>query len=398
MTYRLMNALRELGVDAKLLVTEKLSDSPYVEVAAGRVAIQSRFLLERLKIFLANGLNRSTLFKIDAGAFGLPLASHPLVKEADVVCLNWINQGVLSLGGIKDIADSGKPIVWTLHDLWPMTGVCHLPGNCREYTDSCRNCHFMKSPLSNATWRRKRDLYNNVAMQFVAVSHWVESQCRESSLLRDARIAVVPNAFPIDERMAAGEPSDKIRIVMGAARLDDTVKGFPTLIATCRYLAEHYPELADKLQLITYGGIKNEQLFDEIAIEHKHLGMVHGEDALRSIYANADIVISTSHYETFGATLVEGQAQGCIPVAFDHGGQSDIIRHNETGFLAQYDADINIASARLAHCVRLACEQISPEMRQRLHDAAYSNFSAQAVAHKYLELFEKVKKDLPIGR
>ena len=48
---RLMEALREEGVDARMLVVEKLTDSPYVEVAASKRDIKRPFLAERLKIF-----------------------------------------------------------------------------------------------------------------------------------------------------------------------------------------------------------------------------------------------------------------------------------------------------------------------------------------------------------
>ena len=72
-SFRLMNALRTAGVDARMLVAEKLTDSPFVEAAGKPWQLKCSFLAERLKIFLANGLNRKTLFKIDTGSDGVPL-------------------------------------------------------------------------------------------------------------------------------------------------------------------------------------------------------------------------------------------------------------------------------------------------------------------------------------
>ena len=113
-TRRLMEALQAQGVDARMLVVERLTDSPSVGLAASRRASKVPFLAERLKIFLANGFNREHLFKVDTASDGLTLWRHPWVKEADVICLNWINQGMLSLRGIERIAAMGKPIVWTI--------------------------------------------------------------------------------------------------------------------------------------------------------------------------------------------------------------------------------------------------------------------------------------------
>ena len=106
-SFRLMEALRRAGADARMVVAEKLTDSPFVSVAASEWQIKIPFLSERLKIFIENRFNRSTLFKIDTASDGLDLMKNPVVREADVVMLNWVNQGMLSLKGIERIAESG---------------------------------------------------------------------------------------------------------------------------------------------------------------------------------------------------------------------------------------------------------------------------------------------------
>ena len=79
-TYRLVEALRAIGVDARMLVCEKQSKSDFVEVCASLRKIQYCFLKERLNVYIRNGFNRSTLFKIDPASEGLPLWKHPWVK------------------------------------------------------------------------------------------------------------------------------------------------------------------------------------------------------------------------------------------------------------------------------------------------------------------------------
>ena len=56
-SFRLMNALRDAGADARMLVVEKLSDSPYVEICAPADKARIPFLKERLKIFANNKRN-----------------------------------------------------------------------------------------------------------------------------------------------------------------------------------------------------------------------------------------------------------------------------------------------------------------------------------------------------
>jgi hypothetical protein len=50
------------------------------------------------------------------------ILKHPLVKDADIIHLHWINKGYISITGIKEIVKSSKKIVWTSHDLWPYSG------------------------------------------------------------------------------------------------------------------------------------------------------------------------------------------------------------------------------------------------------------------------------------
>lgn len=398
-SFRLMNALRTIGIDARLIVTEKLTDSPYVICAANPKRAMIPFLAERLKIYLANGRNRSTLFRIDTCSDGLPLHKIPFVKEADVICLNWVNQGMLSITGIEKLLKLGKPIVWTMHDMWCMTGICHHAGYCERYLapdGECQDCPLMPagSRLSTKTLHKKLDLYNGVTgnrINFVCVSNWLAQLAKKSTLIKDQSISVIPNAFPIDKdsTMVDFKPRKADRtIIFGAARLDDPVKGFPTLIQATQILHDIYPDHAKHLKLVTFGSIKNPELLKDIAIEHTHLGKI-SPSQLKTIYVQGDMVVSTSEWETFGYTLIEGQAWGCIPVALDHGGQGDIIDHLETGYLAPYSDDPDENATSIAEGIVWAYQ--APEsVRTKMHKNVCDRFSEEAVATQYISLFKSL--------
>lgn len=414
-TRRLMEALRDEGVDARMLVVEKLTDSPYVTVAAPKRRTMVPFLVERLKIFLSNGFNRQTLFKADIASDGLPLWRHRWVREADVVCLNWVNQGMLSLKGIRRIATMGKPIVWTMHDMWNATGVCHHAGECDDFDKRCQQCPLIGKNQAAKTWQQKFRLYGDVGINFVAVSNWLARRCRQSELMKDVNLHVIPNAFPIDENFVerpSREPDEPLKIVMGAARLDDPIKGFPILIETLRLLAETEVSFAKRLELVTFGSIRDSELFRQIAIPHTHLGVINDPEQIKEVYRQGDIVISTSLYETLPGTLIEGQAYGCLPVAFDRGGQSDIITHKRDGYLAKFDDDINVASRRILKGITWAINKIDSakygevqakanecgltapyNISQITYRSVVQKFSSKAVAKKYIGLFNEILTD-----
>ena len=70
---------------------------------------KAAFLLERLEIYLRNGRSRQHLFRVSTARWGCDIASHPWVREADILHLHWINQGFLSLTTLKKFAALRKP-------------------------------------------------------------------------------------------------------------------------------------------------------------------------------------------------------------------------------------------------------------------------------------------------
>ncbi len=388
-TFRLMQALRQAGVDARMLVEHKATASPYVEVAGSTRRAKATFIAEHAEIFLRNGMSRGNLFKASIATCGLPLHRHPLVREADVVVLNWINQGMLSLDCIAKIR---APVIWTMHDMWPMTGVCHHTDGCNRYMRSCGHCHLLhggtaSNDLSARTWRRKRTLYNKKPIHFVAVSSWLAEQCARSALLCDRPVSIIPNAFPVEEftgvpaysRTELGLPEGRRLIVMGAARLDDPIKGLPLAIEALNAVADRIPDAA----AVFFGAIRDSDALRGLRMPYVHSGPVTDRERLQSIYAHSRCVLSSSHYETLPGTLIEGMAAGCIPVAFDHGGQRDIITHSATGYLARYPDTADLAAGiEFALTAGIPATTLAADVEAR--------FSAQTIAGRYIDLFNQL--------
>ena len=404
-TFRLMKAMRAAGIDARMLVAEKLTDSPYVELAAPRWMLRQAFLRERLTVLAANGMKRDTLFRIDNGACGVPLWRHPWIREADAVIINWINQGMLSLRGVKKLLASGKRVLWTMHDMWNFTGICHHAGSCTRWRQTCGLCPFLgsaKSPddISLSVWNNKKIVYvqalrlaqvSGTRLHFVAVSNWLAGLAAGSPLMSEMPLSVIPNAFPVPDRpMREARANGRFHVLMGAARLDDPVKGLPILVEATRVLRDRWPDEAARIELVTFGNVKDPAALDGIAVSHRHLGVVSGEDRLRDVYLGGDAVVSTSLYETLPGTLVEGQVYGCIPVSFGRGGQADIIDHMQTGYIAAWSDDLPTAAARIAEGIVWAMRQPADDIRARMYASARARFDAPVVAARYVGLFESL--------
>lgn len=382
-TYRLMEALCRAGVEARMLVLDRRHDDSRVAVGASRRRARVPFLAEHLRIFAANGLSRKTLFKISIATDGLPLIRHPWVQDADAIVLNWVNQGMLSLDEIARIASS-KPTLWTMHDMWNLTGVCHHAGSCDLYTSHCRHCPLLgrcagDNDLAARTFDRKMRLYDSVPIHFVAVSNWLADKARNSALTASRPLSVINNPLDIEQfvhtpaktRRALGLPTDGKLVVMCAARLDDQFKNLPDAIDALNRLGD------TNARAVFVGECRNTALLEQLRIPYVHLGAVGDAERLRQIYAHAAVVLSSSTYESFGATLLEGQAAGAVPVGYVHDGRGDIITDGITGYAA------GEGIRPLHEALRLALEQpIEPAALA----AAARRYSYPVIAHRYLDL------------
>lgn len=371
---RLLRALREQGVDARMLVMHKSGDSPFIGKVGPAWRRKACFLAEHARIFTANGFNRDTLFQASIANCGMALSRHPWVMDADVVVLAWVNQGMVSL---SEIARIKAPVVWVMHDMWCLTGLCHHAGDCIRYKEECGYCPLLASnycfDLSNTTLLRKQDLYRKKKIHFVAVSNWLARKCRESSLLACQSVSVIPNVFPLSD-FRIGEKSGRT-VVMGAARLDDTIKGLGTAIEALNLNAG--------IKAVLFGSIKNESILSRLKIDFEWFGPIADQSRIADIYSHADVVLSASSYETLPGTLIEGMASGCVPVTFGRGGQADIVDHLLTGYIANYPSVEDLARG-----IKWAMVAgIDPEA---LRGSVKEKFSADAVAKKYIDLFKKI--------
>ena len=134
-----------------------------------------------------------------------------------------------------------------------------------------------------------------------------------------------------------------------------------------------------------FGDVRDQMLLEKLKKEHTWLGPIDG-DRVKALMSHADIVLSTSVWETLPGTIVEGISSGAAAVTTSNGGQSDIVTDGVTGYLAT-SAD----PAEIARLIdRTLTLDFSPEGRQARHAEMARRFAADAVAARYLALFNQL--------
>ncbi len=395
---RLMAALNGHGIKAKMLVSQKVTDNLSVANAGNRWCFMYHFLKERLCIFIANRFSKRNLFAVDIANAGTDITKTKEFKEADVVHLHWINQGFLSLKVIGRIIKSGKPVVWTLHDMWEFTGICHYANSCEKYKTECNNCPLLATAcerdLSNKVFRKKLKIFEGCNVRFVAVSTWLADCARQSHLLGGQSIQVIPNVLPvsrykIQDKVASRRlldlPQEKKIIVFGAVKIEDERKGLTYLNQALRLLIEQKTYTEEQLFVVLFGGVKQADILDEIPVQYSYKGFLENDEMLSALYSAADVAAIPSLYETFGQTVIEAQACGCLPVTFTGSGQMDIITHCQNGYLAEY-----YSVEDFAHGLQWALKQNLDGESIRAN--VVKKYGESAVASKYVDLYNQICK------
>ena len=388
---RLMKALINHGVKAKMLVRDKETDSLTVVGLPKSLTLHWHFLWERLVIFVRSRFSRKHLFEIDLANTGSDITRLPEFQEADVIHLHWINQGMLSLNGIQKILQSGKPVVWTMHDIWPATAICHLTLGCRSFTSACKSCKLLPggSRLAQSVWRKKQRLLEDGNIYFVACSHWLEQEARSSALIKGHKITSIPN--PIDThiyynrcnkqevRQQLGLPVDKKLILFVSQRVTNRNKGMDYLIEACRLLKD-----VPQLGVVILGG-HAEDVADQLPFETFPLGYVNDEHRIVDVYNAVDVFVLPSLSENLPNTIMEAMACGVPCVGFRVGGIHEEIDHRQNGYVADYRSAEDLAQGIRWILTEADYESLSQHAVQKVAQT----YSQQSVALKYLDVYQQ---------
>lgn len=392
---RLMMALINNGVKAKMLVRDKDTDSLTVVSLPKSPMNRWRFLWERLVIFCRLRFQRRHLFEVDIANTGADITRLREFQEADIIHLHWINQGMLSLSGIRQILRSGKPVVWTMHDIWPATAICHVTLGCRHFTSQCHHCRLLpgggsRNDLSTTIWQKKRRMIENESIYFVACSHWLESEAKKSALLDGQKVTSVPN--PIDThiykrgnkqeaRQRLGLPLDKKLILFASQRVTNENKGMGYLVEACRQLAD-MPQLG----VVILGG-HAEEVVGQLPLEAYPLGYVNDEQRIVDVYRAADVFVLPSLSENLPNTIMEAMACGVPCVGFKVGGIPEEIDHRRNGYVADYRSAEDLSKGIRWILTEADYEALSREAVRKV----VQHYSQQSVAMKYLDVYDQAQ-------
>ena len=370
---------------------------PLPDASSGARAIRiAQQLKDRIKLSCVRSYFRRGHRRKSGGFLGFRQAIRtpyePKIFDGDIVHFHWVGKSI-DFPSFFRTMPMDKPLVWSLHDMHPMTGGCSHAYNCVGFTRSCGDCPVLGKPsphdLSYIELQLKHEALRGRPVSVIAPSHWMASMAKSSSLFRDCSIEVIRNPidtnafFPQDKswaRKELGLPEEGICLLYGAESLEVKEKGIREYSAVLSRLSKSHSVFG-----LAFGRGEIAEQADGVPIHS--LGFLASPSKLRLAYSAADIYLMPSHAETISQTTVEAFACRTPAVAFEVGGIPELVRDGETGFLVRH-MDVAQMAERVGWLIDHPEDRL--HMGQRGLDLVHREFNSNEQILRYIDFYTEI--------
>ena len=373
---RLHLSFLKAGINSKLLflddetsaVPKSIVFRPYHAQNRGFYSkVKEKIYTLRRKRKVSNLPKGYEVFHLATSIFDI--TQHPAYKWADIIHLHWVANFIDFASFFKK---NTKPVVWTLHDMWPFTGGYHyekgFPFDAYE-------------KIINQTIKLKQQALGETALKVVSPSLWLQRRSQESQLFRKFEHYHIPNSLnpclfqPLDKtqaRVILGLPKDKKIVLFVADSINNKRKGFSFIIDAFNRLN------INNLYLAIIGQYKGKRIQQERVF---YLGQIANEKFMHIGYSAADLFTISSVEDNFPNTILESLFCGTPVVGFNIGGIPDMIQNGQNGYLCP-----TIDAATLAQTIDKALK--TPFDPKAIRENAIKKYNPELQAKRYIKLFQ----------
>ena len=252
-----------------------------------------------------------------------------------------------------------------------------------------------------------KKFYNSIMLRTdgtIAISHFIENEIKDKYPPLTKNLKVIPRGIDTTVFNPKNISQDRMDQIMKKYLLEsDSIKlllpgrfsNWKGHVILVQAVAEVIQKIKTKVEVMFVGPDENSSIKQSIInkIESLNLGnffhFLGSTDEMASIYAISDIVVSSStDPEAFGRIAVESQAMGKFVVASNHGGSTETVINNETGFLYP-PQDYQ----ELANMIIKAIDQKkynSSEVSKAGIKNVVDNYSVESMCKQTLEFYKKI--------
>ncbi len=330
-------------------------------------------------------------FKFSTAQYGYDISKIKEVREADVIHLHWVQQGFLSLNNIEKLMQLGKPVYWTMHDMWTFTGGCHYSEDCVNFKSNCGDCFMLKKPaatdLSNKLWLLKERLYGNEgAISFITCSAWLKNIAHTSKLLAAQNVMAIPNPINTDFYVPAKKQiGKKYSILIQAMDLNDERKGFTYFIECLEILKSIDPTITERIKINSFGKLTDESI-SKMGYEVEAFGFLKTDKEVLAAYHASDILVIPSLQDNLPNAVMESLSCGIPVIGFETGGIPEMVDHLKNGYITEVKNSNGLAQGILwAIEDQSRFNELSANARKKVE----TEYSYPIISARYVDEYKK---------
>lgn len=271
-----------------------------------------------------------------------------LLAGYDVVNIHWASH-LVSASELLALALRRKPMLFTLHDFYNITGGCHYPATCQQLASGCPACpqvdttRYSQAIIADNS-ALKRRIFAQPNVHLSAPSAFVRDTAVEAGIVRAEQAHVLRNTY---EPLADFDPLRPFtdRVLLIADSLYERRKNMKFALEVLVRL-HRLGVLPFSVDIVGYAAPEMEAYLADAGVKHQFHGRITDHLALTRIMQQADVVLTTSLEDNWPNILVEAGCYGCAPVVGPGHGCEEFVRHFDFGVVAS-DYSIDNFSAAL---------------------------------------------------
>ncbi len=304
-----------------------------------------------------------------------PFLAQNKVHKLGIDVIHTHGMAMMGLAALETKIILGKPMLGTFHTLITESPFYILPIK-RLYP-------FVKK----ITWNYIKWYFNQCEV-VACPSHIIEHSLAEHGLKKTVvlpngvdTVLFSPNNFDLQWRQTFAAQKNKIILYVGRLAKEKNIMFLPDIAK----------KMDDEYVFVVIGdgplrkglerSIKASRLSDRFFLLVKV-----SDETVRKAYASSDALIFPSTFETQGLVAVEAMASGLPVVGAKAYGISEVIKHNETGYLVDPE-DIN----DYAEYLKLAVQN-RQELSIKCREHVEKNYSLEKSVNDYVRLYERLNK------
>ena len=300
------------------------------------------------------------------------------IQKPDLIHIHSIHSYFINIEPVLEYAKRESiPVIWTMHDMWLLTGRCATAekGRCPKLSTGCVRCPNKKIyprsllfDFAKKYWQKKRSLLKSLEkITIVCPSNWLASITKNE--LPNIKVIVINNG--IDQQAFSPRIDLATTNRVGCAAANWSIDKGASLLEP---IAKSLQNRGIRLSVV---GIKGSE-FESALFES--LPKINSKADMANFYRGIDVFFNPTLTDNFPTVNLEALSCGTPVVCTNVGGARESLREGVNGFSFNVDEALDSIVDKI-----LLAQSLS---RQNAFDSS-KPYSKEEMSRRYLELYKK---------